>query len=144
MKTKSILYNAFINYPIEYAFLYNIFYYINNKLNEKLSESNTSCLIRTDLSCYKFVTNNGKFVLTTNPLIHIILTGKDISEIEDGVDLLLDNIFFENIEKYSIYDKALTKRNCCTVDRYSLKKVKYELKRKKNSTTGPNIKQYIS
>lgn len=95
-------------------------------MNEKFN-----CRIRLDYGNY-FVLPSGKIGLSQYPQIHLIVEGKDTSQLEKWLELkLADMKWFNDFEKYTFTSKVLNKSNLKLLKEHSNQMLLFKIKNKR-------------
>jgi hypothetical protein len=95
-------------------------------MNEKYN-----CAIRLDYGNY-FVLSGGKIGLSQHPQIHLIVEGKDTSQLEKWFELQIEDLkWFNEFEKYTFTKKVLNKSNLKLLKEHSNQMLLFKLKNKK-------------
>ena len=90
-----------------------------------------NCRIRLDYGNY-FILPSGKIGLSQYPQIHLIVEGKDTSQLEKWFELQIEDLkWFNEFEKYTFTSKVLNKSNLKLLKEHSNQMLLFKLKNKK-------------
>lgn len=90
-----------------------------------------NCRIRLDYGNY-FILPSGKIGLSQYPQIHLIVEGKDTSQLEKWFELQIEDLkWFNDFEKYTFTKKVLNRSNLKLLREHSNQMLLFKLKNKK-------------